>query len=284
MSRIKRSSSLRKPRTKRHPEGPLWSHISLRHVSVVFILSLLIGFFIISQSVDCAAIWKTYRDHVLSRISRGLELTVNEITITGMRHTTPGDVYKSLGFTQNDPMLLIDLSQSHTNLEQLLWVKRATITRIFPRNIHINLEEREPLALWQHQKKLHLIDTHGDVIRLVDTKPFHNFPHILGKGAPQNAHMIIRELKGFPTLAKHIHACAYIDNRRWDIILHNKIRVQLPEERTREALAHLNQMVKDGYISDESVLKVDLRIHGRTYLQLTPKAFSTQTKRTGAYT
>ncbi len=276
----------KQPRHTRQSKKPATPPLLSARWAFAILMGLtgLAGLLYLYITVDFSHLYTTYRDATYAHVGKLLRLNVQVITIDGAVHTQKNTIKKALGFGINDPMMSLDIKATHQNLENLVWIKHAQIERTFPGTIRITIHERVPLALWQHHNKLHLIDAHGEIINVSATKPFHNLPHILGGKAPRHANDLIVKLHKHPEILKILVACAHIDERRWDLIVAKKIRVKLPEKNVSAALKHLAQMVQDGYIAEGSVLSVDLRVPERTYFQLSPKAFATQTKRTGNFT
>ena len=83
--------------------------------------------------------------------------------------------------SEGDNILAINMTEMKDRINKLPWIKSARIERHLPNKISLTLVERTPMARWQTNKMLELIDIHGDVIPRVDLARFSNLPIIIGK-------------------------------------------------------------------------------------------------------
>ena len=135
--------------------------------------------------------------------------------------------------SEGDNILAINMTEMKDRINKLPWIKSARIERHLPNKISLTLVERTPMARWQTNKMLELIDIHGDVIPRVDVSRFSNLPIIIGKNAPNIAGQILKTLSNEPHLFRRIKSLTLVSDRRWDVQLDNQINVHLPEK-TRE--------------------------------------------------
>ena len=140
--------------------------------------------------------------------------------------------------SEGDNILAISMKKMKDRINKLPWVKSARIERHFPDKISLTLFERTPMARWQTNRKLKLIDEHGDIIPRVDLAKFSNLPIIIGKNAPKVASQILETLSNEPHLFKRVKSLTLVSDRRWDVQLDNQINVHLPEK-IREKLGHI---------------------------------------------
>ena len=78
------------------------------------------------------------------------------------------------------------MTKMRDRINKLPWVKSARVERHFPNKISLTLVERTPMARWQTNRTLKLIDIHGDVIPRVDLARFSNLPIIVFGNLPYN--------------------------------------------------------------------------------------------------
>jgi cell division protein FtsQ len=59
----------------------------------------------------------------------------------------------------------LDLEASRSAFEQVPWVRRAQVRRVWPNRLAVTLEEHEPAALWQgdDRRAERLVNSHGEV-------------------------------------------------------------------------------------------------------------------------
>ena len=72
------------------------------------------------------------------------------------------------------------------------WIKDARVSRRLPETLVIDVVERSPAAVWQHNRRLSLIDDHGVVLEPVTAATMPDLPLLIGPGANRRS----RELAG----------------------------------------------------------------------------------------
>src|SRR5262249_32256746 len=99
--------------------------------------------------------------HLLVEESARWGLGVADIEVEGRGMTTPEAILGALGAQRGTPILAVSPASAKAQLEALPWVRSAVVERQLPDTLRITLSERKPLAFWQRQSKLVLIDRDG---------------------------------------------------------------------------------------------------------------------------
>ena len=95
------------------------------------------------------------------------------------------------------PILQVPLDQVRDDLLAQGWVEQVSILRSLPGTIRINITERTPFAIWQHDGALRLIDHSGAEIMRDDVQAYAALPLIVGDGAPGHARALMRPVYTF---------------------------------------------------------------------------------------
>lgn len=91
-------------------------------------------------------------------------LRVTTITVRGNEHVSPGEVLALIGPLRGQNILKADLETNRQRLMASGWVRTATLRRVLPSTIEVNVEERDPIGLARVGGWLYLIDGDGTVI------------------------------------------------------------------------------------------------------------------------
>ena len=211
------------------------------------------------------------RQHFISFLSQS-GFYVKEIFVEGRQHTNQQEILKALGTTRGQPIFKQDLETLKRNLEKIDWVKNAHIQRCLPHHLYIKITERQPIALWQHQKNFFLVDQEGVIIQNIQVEPFRRLPLVVGADAPIHAPKILNLLEKFPKIREQLSSLTRIRQRRWDLTLNNSILVKLPADKLEDSLARLSILIEQKKISPEDVSVVDLRNSQQIVLRLSAAA------------
>jgi cell division protein FtsQ len=191
---------------------------------------------------------------------------VNDILVEGRRQTDPQTILTAIGASRGDSIFKCDPNSTKEHLEKITWIQSATVQRRLPGTIYIRLVERNPIAIWQNESKLYLVDEHGAVIENFDSKEFNHLLVVTGLKAPTHTKDLLDSLSDFPELREKIQSAVFISGRRWDLIMINKVRVKLPEKNIKLALTHLERLEKEHRLTDGRVGTIDLRLPDRSFL------------------
>jgi cell division protein FtsQ len=201
-----------------------------------------------------------------------LGFCVSDVLMEG-RHNAPTDlILKVVNIQRGKPLLSYDPHQIKHQLEELPWIRQATVKRQLPNIIYIQLIERQPVALWQHQQRHYLVDEQGVVISGDHLQAFDKLPIIVGRDAPVHAPHILSLLNKFPEIRNKITALVRVGERRWDLHLDKTLQIKLPEAGLEEALVKLDLLIKQKKVNSKEVSVVDLRVKNQMVMRLSPAA------------
>jgi cell division protein FtsQ len=103
----------------------------------------------------------------------------DQVQLTGNRHVRRAQVMEVFGADISRNVLLIPLEDRKRQLEQIPWVESATVIRLLPNRLRVEVRERTPIAYVQIGTRIRLADGSGV---LMDAPPGtrYSFPVILG--------------------------------------------------------------------------------------------------------
>lgn len=173
----------------------------------------------------------------------------------------------NLGVKEGDSIFKLSTTKLLNNLMNIGWIKHVSIHKILPNIIKIQVTERVPIAIYYHNKKYTLIDKEGHFIEDVSVNP--NLLIVSGTDANLNIYKILQILDKYPSIKNELHSIIYVRQRRWDLILKNKITIKLPscnDNLMNKSLNILTKLLKQPNIQN-SVVSIDLRIPGNVIIQ-----------------
>jgi cell division protein FtsQ len=194
---------------------------------------------------------------------------VEDIFVEGRNRTPRDEIIAALQIQRGDPMFGIDLVATRQRLEELSWVKTATIERRLPNVVHLLITERNPIVLWQNQGRYYLVDRDGQVVG-DEVGEYADLPLMVGEGAPDHAADLIDLLNAEPDLKTRVKAAQWVGDRRWNITLDRTaggIDVRLPEDDPLSAWHDLAKMDKEQSLLERKVALIDMRLPDRLVLR-----------------
>tara|TARA_B100000686_G_C16650881_1_gene895512 strand:- start:417 stop:1154 length:738 start_codon:yes stop_codon:yes gene_type:complete len=194
---------------------------------------------------------------------------VKDIKIIGTEKTNPYELKQILSSSLNN-LITFDKDRAKSLLEEVGWVKRASIKKIYPNTLSINIIESEPFAIFFNNQDIFLIDIDGQIISPnPDINKYENLMSVRGENAENKLSEIIKEISiSFPGVRNKINSLELVDKRRWNLFLSDDLLVKLPDTEISQSLKNLKQLFEDNQILDSNIIEVDLRIKGRAVIKV----------------
>jgi len=242
-------------------------------------------FFIISTLIGTLGIaaggWWFWRSGRLEQTAQGvsdrfwagtahLGFKLDHVYLEGRKFTPLADITQAMGIRNGDPILAFSLSAMRARLEAIPRVKYAEVARVLPNQLHVHVVEREPVAVWQNEGKLHLIDADGVVMEYIDPREYNTLLLVVGEDAPSHARALLTTLALAPDLYKDVASASRVGERRWNIQFKNGAVLKLPEQNAAAAWQAFAQMEHDQHLLERAVKSVDMRLSDRVFIKLSP--------------
>lgn len=200
---------------------------------------------------------------------------LNDIELNGLVRTREKDVQAVLDIDSGMPLLAIDLKNLQTRIEALPWIKQAQINRVLPGTLTINVFEREPYALSQSNGQVNLID--GDGVRITNRglAKYTDLILIVGDTSIADLRTLDRLKAAAPMLASRIQSAVRVNQRRWDLIFKNGIRIKLPSVAEQpygleQAWARFGDLNQAHQLLEREISVIDMRLPDRLVVRVTP--------------
>ena len=155
-------------------------------------------------------------------------------------------------------------------VESSEWVKRASVKKILPSTLKINVTENDPYAIYFQEGKSFLIDLDGSIITEINLNNYEDdLLFVRGENSPELLEQLIRDISiAFPNLTQTLEEVEFIEKRRWNLKLNNKLLVKLPDENIQQSLKNLKQLFEEQEVMESNIIEIDLRIQGRAALKV----------------
>jgi cell division protein FtsQ len=106
-------------------------------------------------------------------------LKPDQVELTGNRIVSREAVLQQFARDRNRSVIRIPLDARRSALEELPWVETASVQRILPNRIRVEITERTPIAFLRNGTELALIDGHGVILDRPRGENF-QFPIVTG--------------------------------------------------------------------------------------------------------
>lgn len=236
--------------------------------------SLLIFCFLFFVSLS-GLYYGDYGSSVVDGAGQSLGLSSIEVSVEGNYRVSRSRVVSALGLDSSSSLASFDISAARRSVLSIPWVHSVEISTYFPSKVLVSIIESRAYATWEHSGSLTLVRDDGFVIdRLsisdLSTGEFNGLVHLVGSGAASHASDILPVVSSFPSLSSRVLSYERIEDRRWDILLDNNVRIMLPAINFASSLSYLADLDSSYSLLDREISVIDLRLSDRIVLRLTP--------------
>ncbi|MBI3704636.1 MAG: FtsQ-type POTRA domain-containing protein [Rhizobiales bacterium] len=193
---------------------------------------------------------------------------ITEIALAGAHEVRRADMLALAGITDRSSLLFLDAAHIRARLLANPWIAEATVLKLYPSQLRIEIKERAPFALWQKDGRVALIAGDGVVLESFVPQRFAALPQVVGKGAEKAAADFLELLARHPDIARLVEASVLVAERRWNLHLKGGLEVLLPESEPARALTTLGDLARERQLLTRDIVAVDLRQADRVTVRL----------------
>jgi cell division protein FtsQ len=202
--------------------------------------------------------------------SAGFRITT--VAINGRRQLSQDEVLGIGGVNGRSSLLFLDAAAVRDKLKANPWISDATVLKLYPGQLRIDIVERTAFALWQQDGRLSVIADDGAVLEPYVSRRFLTLPLVVGKGAETRARDFLALLARYPQVASVTKAAIFVGERRWNLRLKDGLDIRLPENEVGNSLAALSTLDKEDRLFSRDIVAVDMRLPDRLTVQLSDDA------------
>lgn len=216
--------------------------------------------------------WPMLQDRAAQGLAQATGATVQSIPVTGAVHTDEAAILGALGLQKGASLVGFDARAARARLEQLPWVRLASVERLLPATVRVTLFEHAPLARLVAEGQIWVLNQDG--ARLVPdvANQFASLPLLRGEQAERAAPELFVAMANWPTLENQLREAVWVGDRRWDLRFASGLTVQLPEvagnNGLAQPLAELAELEAARHVLSLPDGVVDLRLADRIVLRL----------------
>src|SRR5450759_2231810 len=197
---------------------------------------------------------------------------ISEIALAGEHEVGRENILTLAGITDRSSLLFLDAARARARLLTNPWIAEATVLKLYPGRLRIEITERRAFALWQKDGRVALIAADGTVLEPNVPRRFAGLPQVVGKGAEQAGQEFLELLARYPVIARSVEASVLVAERRWTLHLTGGIEVLLPEAEPEQALITLVDLDRAKKLLARDIVAVDLRLADRVTVRLSDGA------------
>ena len=242
-------------------------------VDIALTLCVLLGAALLGAERGGQLDWVTAEaSHAGDWVGRSLGLGVSVVTVSGATHMSEPRILAIAGIDASRSLPFFDVAEAKARLEANPLIKQASVRKLYPNQVVIDIVERTPYAVWQKDGDVSAIAADGAPIDEVTDDRYAGLPFVVGEGADGRVREYVALLDAMDELKPRVEAGVLVGQRRWNLRLKSGLYVKLPEENPRAAIVELLSLQRQSRILEKDALALDFRIPGKVFVRLSEDA------------
>jgi cell division protein FtsQ len=192
-----------------------------------------------------------------------LDVKLKNVKILGIENLEASEVVNIVSELRGISLTSIDLKKISSEINNIDWVKKSELRKIYPSTLEVKVYEHNPIAIWYNEGNKFLVDRDSKIITELNPNKFTNLKVVAGPNALEDIPVIIAMIKNYPEFEKKIKSLLRVGDRRWTIRLHNGITIHLPEKNVANAIEEIEDLDREYSLLSRYIEIIDMRLPDR---------------------
>ena len=199
----------------------------------------------------------------IENLSFNFNYTLQNYNIDGLNNIKEADIIKIIKPYMNTSIFLLPLKKISNSILENNWIKTVKLKIDFKNKIFIEIIEFIPVGIYFFNSKKYYFNSKGKIIDYVDSENYNNNELItfVGESSTNNAYSLLEILYKYKkNFDKKIIQAAFIENRRWNLLLEGSILLKLSEIDIKQSIENYFKLTDNlSYNNLNDVRMIDLR-------------------------
>jgi len=196
---------------------------------------------------------------IIQEISDKYNYQLKNVEINSLQRINKSEINNIVNQYYNQSIFLLPLDKISNSINQLSWVKGVNLSTNFINKLNVEIFEYKPIGLLFYNNQLFYFTKDGKIIDKYREGINKSLIIFYGNQAARLAYNFIIVINKTETV-NMIKEAYYINERRWDVRLHNDIVLNLSEINIEDSLKNYIKLIKKFNNSDIIKIKsIDLR-------------------------
>ncbi len=187
-------------------------------------------------------------------------LPIDHVQVKGsFRYLDKQDLYAAIGDLSNNGFFAVDVHAVKQAAERLAWVDRASVRRVWPNILQVDIVEHVPLARWKDGR---VVNRRGELIDAQDGSQLDELPIFVGPG--DSVEMLAKRFQSMSQplaeMGLGISTLSISERRAWRVTLNNGLQLLLGRATSDAQLVRFSGVYKKELAKKVGLIQsVDLR-------------------------
>ena len=205
--------------------------------------------------------------YLIQQYSNKYNYNLKKIEVSGIKNINKDEIFIFFNNYKNHSIFLIPLKEISDEIRKNKWVKEINIRNDYKNTLKINIEEEIPIGIYENNNQKILFSKNLVILEILGKNhDYKNLISFYGENSIINSKHLISKID--QDIKQMIQSLIFVENRRWNIRLKNKITLKLPEKNLEEAIKNYKKIYSNLSNKDlKDIEIIDLRIPNQAIIK-----------------
>ena len=204
---------------------------------------------------------------LIQKYSNKYNYNLQKIEIVGLTNLNKNEILLFFNKFKNNSIFLVPVKEISNEIKKNKWVEAVNIRNDYKTTLKVNIKEEIPIGIYENNNQKILFSKNLVILEILEKNhDYKNLINFYGESSIINSKNLISNIDH--DIKQMIQSAIFIENRRWNIRLKNKITLKLPEKNLEEAIKNYKKIYSNLSNKDlKDIEIIDLRIPNQAIIK-----------------
>ena len=233
-------------------------------VYIFFLLIFIIFFVYLYLNINKFA---NSTSDLIQQYSNKYNYNLNKIEVIGLKNLNKDEILIFFNKFKNNSIFLVPVKEISNEIKKNKWIKEVNIINDYKNTLKVNIKEETPIGIYENNNQKILFSKNLVILEILGKDhDYKNLISFYGENSIINSKHLISKID--QDIKQMIQSLIFVENRRWNIKLKNKITLKLPEKNLEEAIINYKKIYSNLSNKDlKDIEIIDLRIPNQAIIK-----------------
>ena len=233
-------------------------------VYIFFLLIFIILFVYLYLNINKYA---NLTSDLIQEYSNKYNYNLNKIEVIGLTNLNKDEILIFINKFKNNSIFLVPVKEISNEIKKNKWIKEVNIRNDYKNTLKVNIKEETPIGIYENNNQKILFSKNLVILEILGKNhDYKNLISFYGENSIINSKNLISKID--QDFKQMIQSLIFVENRRWNIRLKNKITLKLPEKNLEEAIKNYKKIYSNLSNKDlKDIEIIDLRIPNQAIIK-----------------
>ena len=204
---------------------------------------------------------------LIQEYSNKYNYNLNKIEVIGLANLNKDEILIFFNKFKNSSIFLLPVKEISNEIKKNKWIKEVNIRNDYKNTLKVNIKEETPVGIYENNNQKILFSKNLVILEILGKNhDYKNLISFYGENSIINSKHLISKID--QDIKQMIQSLIFVENRRWNIRLKNKITLKLPEKNLKEAINNYKKIYSNLSNKDlKDIEIIDLRIPNQAIIK-----------------